>query len=41
MQEQEVVAVLTDGLALSVYDLTVEGCHSFFADGVLVHNKNV
>jgi hypothetical protein len=21
-----------------VYDLTVEGCHEFFANGVLVHN---
>ena len=31
--------VAGNGLALPVYDLTVEGEHEFFANGVLVHNS--
>ena len=33
-----VLSVHDGGIAPRVYDLTVEGQHEFFADGVLVHN---
>lgn len=28
-------------IEIDVYDLSVEGCHNFFADGVLVHNSGI
>lgn len=33
-----VLTVTEQGVADSVYDLTIDGCHEFFANGVLVHN---
>ena len=33
------VTVRAESLLLPVYDLTVEGEHEFFANGVLVHNS--
>lgn len=37
----KVVSVETDGEAVPVYDLTVEGSHNFVAEGVVVHNSNI
>ena len=33
-----VVAITKEHIADKVYDLTVEDCHEFFANGILVHN---
>lgn len=33
-----VLTVQEQGIASEVYDLTVEDCHEFFANGILVHN---
>lgn len=34
----EVECVPLNGRSVRVYDLQVEGCHNFFANGILVHN---
>jgi hypothetical protein len=31
--------VRVNPVSVPVYDLTVDGCHEFFAAGVLVHNS--
>ena len=39
LTETEVIAVETEMVVGNVFDLTVDDCHTFFADGVLAHNK--
>jgi hypothetical protein len=34
-----VVGVSASGREMPVYDLTVDGAHEFFANGILVHNS--
>ena len=34
-----VVALIESGRAQDVFDLTIEGAHEFFANGILVHNS--
>ena len=37
----EVTGIRASSDALIVYNLSVSGCHTFFAGGILVHNKNI
>lgn len=37
----EIANVTTDTRPTDVYDLSVSDCHTFFAGGILAHNKNI
>jgi hypothetical protein len=39
--ETRIQSVSTDPHPADVYDITVGDCHTFFADGILAHNKNI
>jgi hypothetical protein len=40
-ESRPVVSVVPDPLPATVYELSVGGCHTYFAGGILAHNKNM
>jgi len=41
LEEIQEISLLTSNGQIKVYDLSVEGNHNFFIDGVLAHNKQI